>query len=263
MLKLCNLTILTLLICLGCSGPERTPANVFYQEDRIRIAKDGYFPIGSVHQDRADQYDWGTGFQIDACHVLTNYHVVTSIDSKLAPDLEVYYEDHYQKGEFNRVPAHIVLSGKPYELAEDDSTNQVDWALLKLKTCRPKSFYFQLGHLSFYELSRRTLKMMGFPSDRGSRTISLDPSCKIKGQSERGLLHDCAGRPGSSGGPIYYMDQDENLIVVAINVSQRSDFDEIISAYSDWIANAAVPAESYTAKVLAYLKNSELTGPLP
>lgn len=263
MLKFCAHTILTLFLCLGCSGPERAPANIFYQEDRLRIAKDGYLPIGSVHQNSTDQYNWGTGFQLDACHVLTNYHVVASTDSKLPPDLEVYYEDHYHDGEFNRVPAQVVLAGKPYELAAGESTNQVDWALLKLKTCRPKSSYFQLAQLSIYEISGRTLKMMGFPSDRGRRIISLDPSCKIKGQSSRGMHHDCAGRPGSSGSPIYYTDGEDSLIVVAINVSQRADFDEIIGGYSHWIANAAVPAESYTAQVLAYLNDSELTGPLP
>ena len=250
-----------LLILMSCQAPSRTPSNVFYHDDRLRLAKDAKLPIGTIYNSLTDERTWGTGFQIDACHVLTNYHVVYDTAKEVPADHQVYFEDQ-AKGE--RIAAKLVLSGRPFELTDHSvlSTNPHDWALLELKTCLEKERYFTLANYEYNQLEQMDLKMMGFPQNSGNSQIALDPHCRIRNEATYGLLHDCASRPGSSGSPIY-LDQDGILEVVALNVSQRSDFDELISSYSDWIANVALAPESYFVPIQDYLNAKELTAPLP
>lgn len=125
-----------------------------------------------------------------------------------------------------------------------------------------KDFYFTLSSLSKDDLPLKGLQMLGFPDDVGESSVALDPECEIRASSSQGLYHVCASRPGSSGSPLYYEDDGE-WHVVAINVSQRSDFREVISGYSDWIANVAVDPSNYLGPIKSYFKEQELTAPLP
>ncbi len=255
------LLLLTLAILLyGCAQNPRGPANIFNQDDREYLAKDGTLPIGSIHRDPKKPFEHGTGFQIDSCHVLTNYHVIKSNGKEHEEDFRVFYSDSTNK----YIKAKLVLSGRP-DLLHDQSvasTNPRDWALLKLDECQAKDSYFTLASLSKDDLPRGNLQMIGFPDDIGESSIALDPSCEIRQMRGQTLLHICASRPGSSGSPIFFED-DGQWQVVAINVSQRSDFREIIVGYSDWIANSAIAPINYLQAVGQYLKEQELTAPLP
>lgn len=260
MLSECTTLLILLTLLTGCASSLRGPANIFYSDDREYLPKDGKLPIGTILRDPKKNYDWGTGFQIDACHVVTNYHVIRSEGREHSEDFRVFFSD--QPGKF--VKARLLLSGRP-DLLEDQSvasTSRRDWALLKLEDCQAKDFYFTLTTLSKEQLPMKHLQMLGFPDDIGDKSIALDPDCEIRTETAKGLHHVCASRPGSSGSPIYF-EEDGEWFVVAINVSQRSDFREIISGYSDWISNGAVNPSSYLEPIQSYLKEQELTAPIP
>lgn len=255
-----TLILLFLASVSACTSGLRRPANIFDRDDREFIPKDGKLPIGTIHRNKERIGDWGTGFQIDACHIVTNYHVIDNSGKEHQKDYRVLYSD--RAGSF--VKARLVLSGRPDLLSDQrvSATNPLDWALLELEECQVKDFYFNLTSLKNFDLPLKGLQMLGFPDDVSPRSVALDPECEIKHSEAKKLYHVCASRPGSSGSPIFYEDDGE-WHVVAINVSQRSNFSEVIRGYSNWIANVAIDPASYLAPIKAYLKEQELTAPLP
>ncbi len=211
---------------------DRSPSNIFYQDDRQTHALEDFPQWGRVAKTTdSDRHPWGTGFLIHSCYVATAYHVVQSTDIPLTGNERVYF--HHFKAVLEASP---VLWGDPLNA----SLNENDWVVLKLSECLDIE-PLKMEALSKKELRERKLFNAGFPEDRHPKNISVDMHCQSGPEvQEVGFGHDCATRPGSSGSPLL-SSLDGKDVVIGLTVASRGYFDDYIGGYSEWISNKACP----------------------
>lgn len=139
-----------------------------------------------------------------------------------------------------------------------------DWAVIQLR--RPYSSntsYFKLATFEFNQGSPGEIpKIGGIPLDKldvsavtypgdlggGSNTVGyFEVNCHIRSWNSNsgGLRHDCASASGSSGGPLFVRDPKSNAWVLVGLVSSERASAINGSAYSDEVANLAIPSYKF------------------
>lgn len=228
-------------------------ANIFDRDDRIRVLpgpQDPLAPIGFLT--RASDASRGTAFLVSPCLILTNLHVAVG-STWPAKDGEVL--TFRVPGQEEAVIAHLVQYGS---VREDGTWAQFDdWALLQLESC----WGMNLGWLNLKPVPAATLifpaqplRIAGFPEDKDTRELTLDPQCRVRDQNWR---HDCATRPGNSGGPLLTADNQ----VVAIAVSSRGAFMEIIRGYHESLSNGSIPVTAFWPQIQALVEEDRVRLP--
>jgi V8-like Glu-specific endopeptidase len=231
-----------LILIFSCSHSDRRPANIFDRDDRETIARSQEPGVGRLMKDPTSTYNWGTAFHISKCHVVSAYHVVKDTEKVIDQTDRAYFISPLRE---NPIEAKPIAWGKPYR----DDLNENDWVILELKEClklKQKDIFSFFSYSNDSELRGRKIELLGFPEDRHPKNIHLDKDCKFGDEvpeKGEGIGHNCATRPGNSGGPLYISNSAGKRHVAAIAVASRGYFVEIIEGYSPWISNTATPAK--------------------
>ncbi len=232
-------------------------ANIFVKDDRTVVGDKSFAPFSSIGR-LVNTVDGsaGTAFLVSRCHILTNYHVAFS--NEKAPDpREVSRFILDQEATSKAVP---VLYGKYY--SGEEFNNMEDWAILKLENCLGDSHGWL--KLAVVELSKvanlsAPLALAGYPADRDTRFLTLDPDCRVYAQEKKGSPgwgHDCASREGTSGGPIM-ANLDGQIVVVALNSVERGTFEELIQFYATALGNGSVPIGAFLSRIEGVLRSDQ------
>lgn len=243
----------TRLLTMTCSlilSPLLLPAasgNVFDKDDRVSVKPlvgDPFAAIGNLYSSRHDGR--GTAFLVGRCLVLTNLHV--AFTSELSPDMNEISQFILPTGEgANATP---VAHGDFSKLTRSHDDRE-DWALLHLDDCLGDKY----GWLNLKSVNkpRSTIAVVsaGFPNDRVTDTLAVDPICYILGPLWE---HNCASRPGSSGSPIMIKNTDGSYDVIAIHSRAHGDFPEIVRGFDLFISNGAVPVSGFIERIRPYLE---------
>lgn len=224
-----NLLFLSLTSSVSLAGGH----NIFGSDDRQQIT--------------SDQYPWSTiGYLTGGCtatlvaknFILTAAHCVFDEEKKLKP-LEFY--------------ANLVNGNtreKAYALrtwygTDDPNNNRAqDWAIILLNTDLGNRFGW-MG-VSAYDWDRVTLA--GYSADNNNGyTATAHIGCTIMERIESMWFHDCDCTRGSSGGPVFGM-EDNGAHIVALEVAEYRNGGEVslsLPSYSKEYANIAIPAKTF------------------
>jgi|GEM_PF-2216910 len=247
----CIITCALTISCTSNNSTHRNPSNIFDRDDRILISRSELPSIGSLHQSASLSKPWGTALLIAPCYIATAYHVVKAIDQKITGTEVLFYSTILDN---EPIKARPVKWGKLVNSSERNFNGE-DWAILRLETCS-KASPFELEILTNQQAYNLDVYNYGFPEDRILTYISHDSDCTIGPgpvKDDVAWGHNCATRPGNSGGPII---SSESNKVVALTVASRGYFDEIIVGYSSWIANKSCPIKP-VSQALETLKQDE------
>lgn len=221
-------------------------AAVFYRDDRFAAQPRPGDPLARIGTlTRLSDASRGTAFLIGRCHVLTNFHVAFSSSVANPQEISVF-----QIPSEDPVRAIPVTAGALTE--KSPSATEEDWAVLKLDSCLGDKYgWFEFEKIPTWTVTREKLVMAGFPSDKSTSSLTVDPDCAIHPETFDNPAiwrHDCASRPGSSGSPLL-LKRGDDYRVVALNETERSPYLEIISSFSAFLANGAIPAELFHSKI--------------
>ena len=227
-------------------GALPSKAGIFYRDDRESLQPKMGEPLARVgvlsHPDRDGR---GTAFLVGRCHILTNFHVAQGE----APS-------HFTLLSETPVEAVIVAAGR-YNPQARVGANEEDWALMKLSVCLGEAYgWFELETLTHENVMNENLVLAGYPGDRMTDSLTLDPQCLVHPETipnRGGWRHDCASRAGSSGGPLLAK-RGNDYRVVALNVTERARFDEVVKYYHVNFSNGAIPVSVFSKRVQAALK---------
>ena len=146
----------------------------------------------------------GSGFLVSECHALTAFHVIG--DSKIIGRRTSFHVRPWDRSKHtNRSRGTVIDAGRAPSKMGDYSQ---DWALIRLDSCLGTRFGFlPIALQGFFQMgggSQIYPKLMsaGFPQDRGSRWLTIDPECRAQQATSSGMRHDCATLPGASGGAL-------------------------------------------------------------
>src|SRR5262245_60578465 len=186
-----------------------TASWVFYADDRVPSHS---ARIGTLSVALPEGSGTGTAFLIDACGILTNFHVVFgpwTVTALRPPSHDftgtfTLTEVTLPDGSHPTARAVPVVWGDYLGPERQWRRPQEDWAYLVLDRCLgTRHGYFTLREADLYEP----------PVDRGFTATGYsagrqmaDPACAARADpaaDARGWLHDCATLAGDSGGPIF------------------------------------------------------------
>lgn len=186
----------------------------------------------------------GSGFMISPCLFLTNYHVVFGKSrSPNSSDFSVT---------FSSIKS---ATGKPIAWGPKDKTGEMkdDWAIVQLdpKNCiGVETGWMVPSDLSPSELKQKSLTIAGLPVDKSTADLRdplyVSKGVKIKSEGSGRLkgtyLVDGAGRPGTSGGPLYYEDENGIPTFAGVYAGSVKHSDKILKSYDARFANVAIDA---------------------
>lgn len=169
--------------------------------------------IGKVEADGQNFY--GTGFLVDACHVLTNNHVVYKDPKSAKKGTEVKF-----------TIGSTEVSGKTIDNGGFENTRETqnsDWAIVRLS----KPLGATYGYIPMYQMDMQKMNGLGvitagFPGSKtnGGKDLSKiygDLNCKVTGTSGFGYsLHTCQATGGQSGSPVMAKGNDGKYYAVAM-----------------------------------------------
>ncbi len=234
----------------------------------------------------------GTATLVSPCHVLSAYHVAGGGEAVDAGTRATFYLGEGDDGPGFDDFDHFALEAQARAIVwgnyrpppsrgdaalpsdRDQQNGWEDWALLKLDTCLGEEKYgygyMRLKAIATRELFRSGARLearnLGFPVDRDSAELWMDPECRVIGQIySSGWQHDCITLPGNSGGPILIRDRDDGGDrIVAINVSHIG-MEGIETGQSDRLflgaddptfyeyLSIAVPVSAFIGKIVGHL----------
>ena len=244
--------------CTIYEADLRSPANIFYHDDRETLFRKDFPQWGSLHDKPVREKPWGTAFVIDHCYIGSAYHVVAPTTIELKGNEVVFFDSPLRETPIKATP---VKRGKAWSASQRE-LNAQDWVILKLEECFSVNEVepLKLVSLKREQLIDHPLMLAGFPQDRHPKNITVDFECLAGPEvlsKDNGIGHDCGTKPGNSGSPLISRMPGRDGEVVAVVVASRGHFQEIIDGYSEWIANKAAPIGPM-AKALEELKK-----PLP
>jgi Putative peptidoglycan binding domain len=233
-----------------------TSSWVFYADDRVPSHS---ARIGTLSVALPEGSGTGTAFLIDACGILTNFHVVFGpwhVTALRPPSHEfagtfTLTEVTLPGGTHPTTRAIPVVWGDYLGPDRQWRRPEEDWTYLVLEECLGLQHgYFGLREADLYEPAiDRGFTANGYSAGRQM----VDPACAARADpaaDAKGWLHDCATLAGDSGGPIF---RAGTLTVVALASSHRAQADgrACLSAGDDWFAswgsgcaNIAVPVST-------------------
>ncbi len=124
-----------------------------------------------------------------------------------------------------------------------------DWAIIRLKDNLGDSYGWMA---TTDDKQASTVTLVGYSDDfLNGKTASTHIGCTIREKLPAFWLHDCDGTRGSSGGPLFYM-KDNQPYIVGVQVAEYRNGGETslaVSEYSKDYANIGVPAGKFIAKL--------------
>jgi V8-like Glu-specific endopeptidase len=195
---------------------------------------------------------FGTGFLVDACHVVTNKHVVFGKTGTPKTGAKVAFSAG-ETGDKNKPFVESMVDGKVIAHGKFDGTvssENSDWVVVKLsKSIGDKLGYIPLYQMDFKKMVGRPVSTAGFP---GSKTqngkdfskIYGDLNCKITATSIYGFMfHTCQATPGQSGSPVVSKGNDGKYYAIAM-ISGDMDSSSLDRSEDPEKANMAVSFDS-------------------
>ena len=187
-------------------GPRKPYAPLSVLRTRKEIA----FPDGSTSKGNAN------AFLVSPCFALTNYHAVfgkatpptsvREVEREFSVDFTVVDESDRMSKVIKATP---IKWGSFYD--SDFKIRTDDWALLRLNECWGEEIGWidtkrvtdteMVGaqvHGSFY--------LDGKAGDKITTGIPCTITSIVTGSGEKGLLNSCSSRPGTSGSPLFIVD---------------------------------------------------------
>jgi V8-like Glu-specific endopeptidase len=177
----------------------------------------------------------GSGFKVDACHVLTNAHVAYR-NLKNMPINEAVRFSVGQTGilhapfQFDLMPGRVIARGEPNETRERENR---DWAVIRLAGKLPPGYELipgiPIAQISPRELAGLHVTTAGFPGDKidggkDFRQIYADLDCKIIDTAAWGFFnHTCQNTGGQSGSPIIYTESGKSYALGMVAGSNGDD----------------------------------------
>ena len=202
-----------------------------------------YAPVATVttlgpvpYPDGRSVVTTGTGFPVSPCLVLTNYHgVFGRLEGIPFPAPGVAVSMWSRDGEAVR------SEGFPVAWGDLSGAGENDWALVRLEQCvgaRADIGWFGLAKDDANSLPDRILSTAGFAGDIKGRFAQQ--GCHVHAiNADHKALNDCANRGGTSGSPLFYV-EDGVPTAVALQRGQLNQSDPVLTAYSPDHANTAV-----------------------
>jgi hypothetical protein len=226
-------------------------------EPRRQVARDQvearpFLPVGVASTDSPIQSLSGkfqrqqsTAFLVSPCYAIVDYHGVFGKSIIAGQDYTMTLT--LGNGELES-GFQYALKMRPVRAARNPSHGKNGLILMQLERCAGK----RLGWLELWipgaaSLVGASVGMASYPGDRSTDTLSLQLDCRIRGiNTVNGLIkHDCASRPGASGGPLFVM-RNGHAQLVATDWGSSSEITGILKNYSDENANLAVPLDMLT-----------------
>lgn len=183
-----------------------------------------------------------TAFLVSPCYAIADYHGV--FGKSIIPGRDYAMTITLGDGELES-GFQYALKMRPVRTARNPGHGKNGLILMQLEQCAGK----KLGWLELWvpgaaSLVGAKVGMAAYPGDRPVNKLSLQLDCRITGRNiVNGLIkHDCASRPGASGGPIFVV-KDSHAQVVATDWGGSSEIGRVLRSYSDKNANLAVPLD--------------------
>lgn len=257
--------------------PGVVPVNIFGSDTREQVTRKtgtAFGAIGTVLALDGREHAIGTGFMVGPCHVLTAYHTVFNVPGGERPRADKRVKFYYGQGTDGYSFEGFVWAQPDAwgDLIEDRGvyTLSTDWVLLQMERCVGERYgAMRTGVLPLDQAETFPLRLMsaGHPEDHrrpdgSSPYLSLDPACRIYGDEDYAVtfqqltgawpkggpsqtptvwLTDCATRDGSSGSPIFYIDQNGHAVAIAMIVGSRREVDGVLDGWARQRTNFAVP----------------------
>lgn len=158
----------------------------------------------------ADQKSYGTGFMVDACHVITNSHVAFDSHVTGAIGSKTFFSVG-QTGSKNNPFKYSKIEGKI--IAKGDynhtvSTVNADWVIIRLSKSIKDVPSIPIYQMDSAALKGKNVTTVGFPGDLSQNGNDLskahgDTNCNLDGMSVYGFqYHTCIATSGQSGSPV-------------------------------------------------------------
>jgi V8-like Glu-specific endopeptidase len=247
-----------LLFMLLCS--VKAAAAVFGLDDRVAVSVapgSPFSPIGLVYP--ASRSHYATGFLVGRCHVLTVKHVVGDDASARNKSLLFSVGPRPIKGRWTS-KGIVVADGNFRSRANSHEPGQGryrDWLLLRLDRCLGAEFGFlRLGdeQLRIGQL----LESAGYPRDRSLIGPTIDPHCAVRAWVGSTVLHDCASRQGSSGGPIFKrVRQGDSDVIEVVAMHSAGVPDRGVRPFDYAFSSIAIPIRSILPLIAPYLDEGD------
>ena len=258
---------LALSAAIFAEGTTPTNSAIFDRDDREYVSPvlgSPYSPVGLV---TAGTVFWlrSAGFLADDCHVLTSHMIVGYGAAPVGKRAK--FEVGIGTSQYASSKGTIVAGGQIERLQPGQDlykTGGGDWLLLRLDQClgaRVGHVALRTGPYSPYEF--RDLKSAGYPVHRSrNRGITVDPSCRVLGGTERIWVNDCATTRGDAGDPIFQVSNSgpmAQMQVYAMQAYGATPREPI--PMTPGLANGAIPM-SYIAPQIARFLSTDTAAPL-
>ena len=250
--------VLMLLAAAGPAEARQQLANIFYEDDRQAQARNlngAFAAIGALQI--LDSGRWrgrGTAILVSPCHVLTAHHIAFGGGRRPGDPVSFAFgppRDGEPFGE--RVRAFAVIWGN-----RDQHVHE-DWALLRLDPCIGERVdWWPPVSMSVEEVATLPdgVMLAGFPGDRDTDSVSVDPSCRVVGSDLRlppAWLHDCATRSGDSGGALFRIDENGRPALLGVVHAEGRRRPDILPVWTPAHSNFAVPVANFIDRIHPYL----------
>jgi len=250
-----------LFILSGCDVSSRESGSdvktVFGTDDRVEMTSDA-MPWSAVGKVLSQGYAC-TGSLVGPDLVLTNAHCVIEEGGTLKKSLQFLPNYKGGKGSYQSFASTVWWGTSQY-----NQNRHSDWAIMRLNSRLGDQFgYFGIRILDFSNPSTMAgwFTLAGYSSDfMYGETAGVHQKCSVRGNLEDTLLHECDSKSGASGSGIFAK-WDDSYQIVALHAAHLTNADGSSpaqgSTYSNDIANIAVKAEKFNAKISTLRANSE------